>query len=601
MYQRPKWCLEQSTSDSQRRPIILCEYAHAMGNSGGCLSKYWQLFRDHKHPRIQGGFIWDLIDQGLKIQGKEGYHYGGDFGDLPNTHHFCCNGLLAPDRSLYPGMFETRHLQCPIQVELECSVTDDLVMIVHNLRNFEDLADVAVRVKLCYLPAGSTQMISSQVFEIECDDIKPYRSKHFKIRDEVNTGIQELLTNDASSPNAEWPTSFRQAIAPTAWLDVSIVKLGNTSSWAESDVEIDHTSLQHSHLQTIVQDSFSSASALQQEALEAGDLKAVGAEDSLNHLAITWPNGSSALLDKQLGIISSWKDRSNVELLQQSLDLCMYRAPTDNDKGGDLLSYLAQWKDAGYQDLQRSPNHKIEVVFSRVVGGGVWAVAKWVLVPSVETKRHDVGIEIHCTANYTFLADGSIDIEVKAQVPSYLPPLPRFGIAGALSADYHKVCWFGKGPHEAYDDRKTSAYLSVFQSTVRNLHTPYMRPQENGRRADVAWVMFENDVGSKIVMLPNCSHPPRAVDTVERYYHTHVQGYGFNASRYSMAQLIEAKHDHELLADDTYVYVNIDSRMMGIGGYDSWSPNVDDEFLIKPGARPLEVKVRLYAISGARS
>lgn len=557
------------------------------------MSKYWQVFRDHKHPRIQGGFIWDLVDQGLKVHGKEGYHYGGDFGDLPNTHHFCCNGLLAPDRSLYPGMFEARHLQCPVHVELECSVTDSLNMVVHNLRDFEDLTDVVVRVKVCYLPPGSINAISSPAFEIDCDGIQSYRSKHFEIINEVNGGTRALL-GSIGSASTEWPVSFRTAVAPTAWLDVSIVMLGSANSWSHSEVEIDHTTLQHSHLQTVVQDALSVASALPQE---SEDMKAVNVEDSPNQLAITWPNGSSAVLDKQRGVISSWKDSNNAELLIHPLDLCFYRAPTDNDKGGDLLSYAAQWKDAGYQDLQRSPNHKCEVVFSRVVGGGVWVVAKWVLTPSAATRRHDVGIEIACTANYTFLSDGSIDIDMKAQVPSYLPPLPRFGISGSLSADFSKVRWFGKGPHEAYDDRRTSAYLSVFHSTVSDLHTPYMRPQENGRRADVAWVMFENNAGSKIMMVPNCSHLPGDVDTLERYYHTHVQGYGFSASRYSIAQLIEARHDHELVADDSCVYVNFDSRMMGIGGYDSWSPNVDDEFLIKPAGKPLEVKVRLYSTS----
>eukprot|EP01031_Cornospumella_fuschlensis_P040007 gene40007-48743_t len=439
-------------------------------------------------------------------------------------------------------------------------------------------------------------MLSSREFEVDCGDIQPYRSKHLNIRKEIDVCLQELLVIVADGRQVEMPSDFRRAIAPTAWLDLSIVKLASSSPWSHSDIEIDHTSLQHSHLQSVVHNALSHKTTLLQETPKSDKSKTVDVKDMSAQLQISWSDGSSASLDKQLGVIFSWKDVTGAEMLVHPLDLCLYRAPTDNDKGGDMLSYAAQWKDAGYQGLQRSPNHQVDVDFSRSTDGSVAIVATWVLTPSAATKRHDVGIEIKCTAHYTFSTDGSIDVDISAQVPAYLPPLPRFGIAGALSADYSDVCWFGKGPHEAYDDRKTSAYLGVFHSPVQDLHTPYMRPQENGRRADVAWVVFKNGTGSKIVVLPNGTQAPDAVNAVERYYNTHVEGYGFNASRFSMSQLIEAKHDHELVADASCVYVNFDSRMMGIGGYDSWSPNVDDEFLIKPGGKPLEVKVRLFAI-----
>ena len=111
MYQRPQWCRDQALYDPKKRPVILCEYAHAMGNSGGCLSQYWTDIWSDEYPRMQGGFVWDMIDQGLQLEPycakyggalEPGLGYGGDFGDLPNTHQFCINGLFGPRREPHP-------------------------------------------------------------------------------------------------------------------------------------------------------------------------------------------------------------------------------------------------------------------------------------------------------------------------------------------------------------------------------------------------------------------------------------------------------------------------------------------------------------------
>lgn len=114
MYTRPGWCRRESLRDKNYRPVILCEYAHAMGNSGGSLKQYWDDFRNSDFPSLQGGFIWDFVDQGILLvdaKNPKAFGYGGDFGDLPNTKQFCCNGILAPDRLIIILIINNNNVQ----------------------------------------------------------------------------------------------------------------------------------------------------------------------------------------------------------------------------------------------------------------------------------------------------------------------------------------------------------------------------------------------------------------------------------------------------------------------------------------------------------
>ena len=157
MYQRVAWCEKWAQKDVSRRPVVLCEYAHAMGNSGGSLAAYWKAFRDPQYPRLQGGFIWDWVDQGLLLPAPDEelanskplrprYGYGGDFGDMPNTKQFCINGLLGPDRQPHPSAHEAAHLQSVVQICLSSDSEDDsadgLSIVITNHRSHVLLTDL---------------------------------------------------------------------------------------------------------------------------------------------------------------------------------------------------------------------------------------------------------------------------------------------------------------------------------------------------------------------------------------------------------------------------------------------------------------------------
>jgi beta-galactosidase len=178
---------------------------------------------------------------------------------------------------------------------------------------------------------------------------------------------------------------------------------------------------------------------------------------------------------------------------------------------------------------------------------------------------------IPCQTTLVFNADGSLQIESLIYPPSTMPPLPRAGLSLALAPALSTVDWCGLGPHEAYDDRKMCVYPGVFSSTVRDLHTPYVKPQDNGRRAMPRWLQFTDKHTGKGIKVK----VPLESDGGD---------YGWSASLYSTEMLASTAHNHELLPDaENNIYLHVDRRMMGVGGFDSWSPNVEPEYVIKSG------------------
>jgi hypothetical protein len=286
----------------------------------------------------------------------------------------------------------------------------------------------------------------------------------------------------------------------------------------------------------------------------------------------------------------------DTNILTSPVDLCLYRAPTDNDRGGDAMSYHQQWLAAGYHCLVRKEGSvRVQVEESGNVDA-ITVLASWTLIPSEEVAMENTGID--CSIRYTFLSTGQIDFCFSTTVPSHLPPVPRVGVRTALNRQLDQVEWLGLGPHEAYDDRKAMVYLDHFTSTVEDLHTEYVFPQECGRRMDPRWVTFRNSSGMGFEVSP-CRELPATESCcnaeVSPYQCSGLlsvggegtdsnQVWGWSASRYSAEQLAETDHNHELQPDGNgQVHVHLDRLMMGIAGYDSWSPNVPTEFLIPVG------------------
>ena len=293
---------------------------------------------------------------------------------------------------------------------------------------------------------------------------------------------------------------------------------------------------------------------------------------------------------------------------------------------GDSLSYLKQWEAAGYHCLVRKEGSvQVEVlegesdsvtatdtdtdtrdrvadIEARDRGLAVITVsARWTLVPSEDVAMANHGIA--CSIRYTFSSSGQIDFTFSTVVPTHLPPAPRIGVRAALNRQLDRVEWLGLGPHEAYDDRKAMVYLDHFTSTVEDLHTEYVFPQECGRRLDPRWVTFRDVSGMGFEVRPCRELPATATAScigggggeaspyqccgelpVGGINTDSNQVWGWSASRYSTEQLADCAHNHELQPDSNgQVHIHLDRVMMGLAGYDSWSPNVPKEFIVPVG------------------
>ena len=424
----PKWALAKWIGlPGETRPLILCEYAHAMGNSLGGFAHYWQAFRDH--PRLQGGFVWDWVDQGLDKQTDDGRHYwayGGDFGDQPNDRQFCCNGLLFPDRTPHPALFEAKRAQQPFVLTLQSQAP--LRVEIRSEYLFRSTDNELLRWQLC-----ENGLVLRQG---ECPlSLAPRASV-------VQTLLDALPAFAAGS---------------LAWLDLAIVQPAATA-WAEPEHEV---ARQQFMLPTpmAIPAAFNPATIKEQP----------------DHWLVC-AAGSEWQLDKTSGRIRSWQKHGR-ERLQDAIADHFYRAPLDNDIGAseadhiDPNAWIARWQGAGLNELEHrclglevDPHHgRVLVRHGYFVQGTLKLSTRW---------------------QHSFGADGAMALTIAVEVAAGMPSLPRIGALLWLVDEVAELSWLGLGPHENYPDRLLGADLGRWQLPLADLHTPYVFPTDNGLRCD---------------------------------------------------------------------------------------------------------------------
>lgn len=427
----PKWALGKWIGlPGETRPLILCEYAHAMGNSLGGYAHYWQAFRDH--PRLQGGFVWDWVDQGLDKQTDEGRHfwaYGGDFDDAPNDRQFCCNGLLFPDRTPHPSLFEAKRAQQPFALTL--IERQPLTVVIRSEYLFRPTDNEVLRWRLCEDGVALSQG--------ECLlDLAPQASVTLTLLDRLPAFTAGSL----------------------AWLELAMVQPAATP-WAEAGHEV----------------------ARQQFMLPTPlALPGLSAPASLQEQSDRWlvtAGGTEWRLDKASGRILSWRKRGREQLREAICDH-FYRAPLDNDIGtseadhADPNAWIARWQEAGLNDL----SHRCLGLEANPAQGLVTVRHGYFVgdEPKVLTRWH-----------HRFGDDGAMALEIEVEIAADMPSLPRIGARLWLAdevAGNGEVSWLGRGPHENYPDRLLAADLGRWQSSLDALHTAYVFPTDNGLRCN---------------------------------------------------------------------------------------------------------------------
>ena len=453
MYVRPYW-LERYARSGADKPFLLVEYAHAMGNSVGNLADYWAVI--DAHPQLQGGFIWDWVDQAMRAtdeRGREYWAYGGDFGPagMRNDGNFLVNGLVSADRQLHPHAWEVKKVYQPVGVSFIHGFPRRIVL--ENRRAFTDLSDLE----------GTWEFLTDGF---------------------VRSGALAQLTTE---PGARDTLTLRGLPTPT--LKEGVETLVGITLRTRDDTPL----VPAGHV--VAREQFATGLKPPLEGtFPGGHLRTEEAPDA------TLISGDDFTLrfDRGTGILASMR-LAGRELLASGAPSGpapnFWRAPTDNDYGNGFPVRSGVWRLAG-----RPPSRHLDsmTVASAPDGTRVTVTSHFTL-RSIDA-RYTLAHEVH--------PDGTTAISAHLTgVDEDLPEMPRFGTILTLPGDLDRVEWYGRGPHENYWDRRTGAAIGRYTAPVSELAHPYVRPQETGTRTDTRWVALTDGAGTGLLVtgLPTIS------------------------------------------------------------------------------------------------
>ncbi|MBQ4832181.1 beta-galactosidase [Pseudoalteromonas sp. MMG010] len=443
----PKYAIKKWLSlPGETRPLILCEYAHAMGNSLGSFSDYWQAFRDY--PRLQGGFIWDWVDQGLSKVDEHGQHYwayGGDFGDELNDRQFCINGLLFPDRTPHPSLYEAKYNQQHLQFSL--------------LEQEKNKYKVQVTSDYLFKSTNNEKLVWQLLKNGQC----------------IEQGEFTLIVEPQSNTviNIATHSEFTQGAQYHLNIDVQLI---NDNAFAEAGYVTDTAQFKLANALSLIPfstDKHATASAL---SVVKNEFKI---SVSGHHF--------SFVFNQDTGLLTHWL-KDDINVLATPLIDNFYRAPLDNDIGIsevdnlDPNAWQARWLRAGVGQWQRHCENihcvhsdqdvRINVMFNYQYNDALQARTQW---------------------QYIINNQGDINLQIDVQLNESLPPLPRIGISTTVNKHSDNLLnWLGLGPFENYPDRKSAARIGYYSMAINQLHTPYIFPTDNGLRSDCQYLNVNN-------------------------------------------------------------------------------------------------------------
>lgn len=466
-YPTPAMAVEVARQSGDNRPIIFSEYAHSMGNSTGNFKDLWDVFRSEK--RIAGGFIWDWIDQGLvKIDssGNEYYAYGGDFGDKINDGDFCINGVIFPDRTPKPAMYEVKKVIQP--AEITVSNIESLTFSILNRQIFSDLS------------------IYSAEWNI------------------TENGI-EILHGTLDIPSVLPGASCK--------LQIPLLKHPRIKSGAEYFLNFDFV-LKHDQLwakkghSVVVEQFFLPWS---NEPLPVVKKRLPDVEVRKDDAKILELEGKrfSIIFSKETGLITNWSVNGETLISGDGLYPSFWRPQTDNDfRGSKTHILLKDWKDS---ETDRS-------------------VSSFTSESLPDGSREVIIVHSFLSGKVTWInrllisGDGTIQVNAEVNAAGELPVIPKIGMSVHVPVSYRDITWFGKGPQENYIDRDNAAFVGLYTKNIDDFITPYIMPQENANRTGIRWMRFTNKSGSGLEVKGNnllsMSVWPWTMDQLESASHT---------------------------------------------------------------------------------
>jgi len=485
-----------------RRPLILCEYSHAMGNSNGGLADYYALFHKYFDAGLQGGFIWEWVDHGIRsftTKGEEFYAYGGDFNDQPNDANFVCDGLVGPNRELHPACFELMHLARPVDVT--AANWKKGVFRVENRRHFTSLDDLACvwELRVC----GDT--VKSGKLDVR--GIAPGASKELAIG---------ALPDLSAHMRGEVFMHFRFALRKET------VALAKGFELAHVQIEVPAG---HPARWSALAPQKGASITVTEARKGCFDVEAADA-------AARWSFGPEGLRE--------YSAAGRVLLVDGPVPQ-FWRAPTDNDGvklwSGQHYKAIGRWQALG---VDRMVVRHGEVTVEAGKGGLVQVRCPF--NASGRDRFDDVSGFFH----YTLAADGTWDVRMDVKLGTELVDLARVGMRIGADPRFEFLSWFGRGPWENYPDRKASAHVDLYRLAIDDFREEYVMPQEHGHRCDVRWALLSNEAGDLRIASP--------------------QVFGFTVGRHTSEQLFAAKHQYQLpKSDRVWLYLDAFHRGVGTG------------------------------------
>ena len=523
MYADYNHCEQYSKGDNPR-PLIQCEYAHAMGNSMGGFKEYWELVR--KYPKYQGGYIWDFVDQGLRdtspVTGREIFTYGGDYGKYPaSDYNFNCNGIIAPDRRLNPHAYEVQYYYQNAWVS-DKGFKDGRIE-VYNENFFRTLDDLEL---VWFLggagnhghhrdgvPAGLTYGHGGT---IDISGIQPQQRKVItdeKLQQTIQKmqghhGDQELLLNFYFKSKDGAPLIDKGQVLARQQFVINPYQFPSLSQQSQS-------------------------------------AQPISKEETKSYVKLS-SAGTDLYVGKQTGLID-YLTVDGREMLQNRKSVMpeFWRAPTDNDYGAGLQNSFRTWHD---------PQMKLKSVN---VGDGT-AVATFDLPDQKATL----------TLTYTLTPDGEVIVrqQLTASKEEKISELFRYGMDIEMPGSYDRVKYYGRGPIENYIDRHDSEFLGIYENEVQKEYFEYVRPQESGNHTDVRWFQVTDHDGNGLCFYSNAPMEASALP-----YTTDQLDDGPSKDK------AWGRHSGDLIPSGM-TSVHIQQRQMGLGCVNSWGAWPREEY-----------------------
>ncbi|MBD3256156.1 MAG: DUF4981 domain-containing protein [Candidatus Lokiarchaeota archaeon] len=474
MYLSPKRLERTAKRNLKRedfRPVLLCEYAHSMGNSLGNFQEFMEVFE--KYDNCIGGFIWDFVDQGLRKfthSNEEYWAYGGDYGDKPNDKNFCINGIVMPDRKPNPALYEVKKVYQNIKFKAK-----DLLAGKFEIINNYQFLQLKNEKLVWELTENGIKIKTGVIEDIE---IPPNQRKEI---------ILELI-DFTQSPKKEFHIKLSTMLAK----DRPWAERGHVLAWNQFQIPF-----KKQLFKVQVDDGFPSINL--NENNETINIK--GKDFYLE-------------INKRTGFIESL-NFEGTEIIRKPIKLNFWRAPTDND-----LGYTDQdfddfdEKSASINNSWKSCVEELKVLDFNIDNS---KEQKKIITFQFEMPNAEyLGIE------YSVFGNGNIIINNKI-TPS--EEMIRYGMQTEIPKEFQKITWYGKGPHETMEDRKKGAAVGIYSRKIKAIIHNYVRPQENGNRTDIRWATFTNDNGEGLLIrdmdgtLLNISAWPYSMVDLEKATH----------------------------------------------------------------------------------